>query len=58
MKFRPCIDIHNGKVKQIVGGSLLDTGNHATENFVAQQTAACFAGLYQSKKLTGGHIIL
>lgn len=58
MKFRPCIDIHNGKVKQIVGGSLVDTGNQATENFVAQQTAAYFARLYQSKKLTGGHIIL
>lgn len=40
MKFRPCIDIHNGKVKQIVGGSLRDEGNQATENFVAQQDAA------------------
>ena len=58
MKFRPCIDIHNGKVKQIVGGSLVDTGNQARENFVAQQTAAYFARLYQSKKLAGGHIIL
>ena len=58
MKFRPCIDIHNGKVKQIVGGSLVDTGNQVTENFVAQQTAAYFARLYQSKKLAGGHIIL
>ena len=35
MEFRPCIDIHNGKVKQIVGGSLLDEGNRAKENFVA-----------------------
>ncbi len=58
MKFRPCIDIHNGKVKQIVGGSLVDTGNQAKENFVAQQTAAYFARLYQSKNLAGGHIIL
>ena len=58
MKFRPCIDIHNGKVKQIVGGSLVDAGNQATENFVAQQTAAHFARLYQIKKLAGGHIIL
>lgn len=32
MKFRPCIDIHNGKVKQIVGGSLKDAGNQAQEN--------------------------
>ena len=35
MEFRPCIDIHNGKVKQIVGGSLKDAGDQATENFVA-----------------------
>ena len=35
MEFRPCIDIHNGKVKQIVGGSLKDEGNMADENFVS-----------------------
>ena len=35
MKFRPCIDIHNGLVKQIVGGSLKDIGDAATENFVS-----------------------
>ena len=40
MKFRPCIDIHNGKVKQIVGGSLTDRGNQATENFVSDLDAA------------------
>ena len=37
MKFRPCIDIHNGKVKQIVGGSLKDAGDQAKENFVSGQ---------------------
>lgn len=58
MKFRPCIDIHNGKVKQIVGGSLTDTGNAAKENFVASQDAAFFARLYQAYELKGGHIIL
>lgn len=42
MEFRPCIDIHNGKVKQIVGGSLQDTGNFARENYVAEQDAAFF----------------
>ena len=47
MEFRPCIDIHNGKVKQIVGGSLKDAGDQATENFVAEQDAAYFAKLYQ-----------
>lgn len=40
VKFRPCIDIHNGKVKQIVGGSLRDTGDQARENFVSEQDAA------------------
>jgi phosphoribosylformimino-5-aminoimidazole carboxamide ribotide isomerase len=58
MEFRPCIDIHNGQVKQIVGGSLRDAGDAATENFVAEQSAADFARLYQSMGLTGGHVIL
>lgn len=58
MEFRPCIDIHNGKVKQIVGGSLLDEGNLAEENFVAEQDAAFFAELYKHDGLRGGHIIL
>lgn len=58
MKFRPCIDIHNGKVKQIVGGSLKDTGDKASENFVSEQDAAFYAKLYRDKKITGGHVIL
>lgn len=58
MKFRPCIDIHNGKVKQIVGGSLKDAGDEARENFVSVQDAAFYAELYRSKKVTGGHVIL
>ena len=58
MKFRPCIDIHNGKVKQIVGGSLKDAGDQARENFVSQQDGAFYASLYKEKGLKGGHIIL
>ena len=58
MKFRPCIDIHNGQVKQIVGGSLCDIGDQANENFVASQDAAFFAKLYEKYGLKGGHIIL
>lgn len=58
MRFRPCIDIHNGKVKQIVGGSLKDEGDAARENFVAEQDAAFFAEMYQQAGLRGGHIIL
>ncbi|MBQ1310652.1 MAG: phosphoribosylformimino-5-aminoimidazole carboxamide ribotide isomerase [Blautia sp.] len=58
MRFRPCIDIHNGKVKQIVGGSLLDQTDAAKENFVSTQDAAFYARLYQEKGLRGGHVIL
>lgn len=58
MRFRPCIDIHNGKVKQIVGGSLLDQGNQAEENFVSEQDAAFYANLYKENGITGGHIII
>lgn len=58
MQFRPCIDIHNGQVKQIVGGSLLDAGNQAQENFVATQDAAFYAELYRKTGIRGGHIIL
>lgn len=58
MEFRPCIDIHNGKVKQIVGGSLKDEKNHAQENFVSAQDAAFYADLYKGKEIKGGHVIL
>ncbi|MCQ2548617.1 MAG: phosphoribosylformimino-5-aminoimidazole carboxamide ribotide isomerase [Lachnospiraceae bacterium] len=58
MHFRPCIDIHNGKVKQIVGGSLKDQGDFAKENFVSEMDAGFYANLYQQKELKGGHIIL
>lgn len=58
MKFRPCIDIHNGKVKQIVGGSLLDKGNQAIDNFVSEQDASFYGTLYQKNNLNGGHIII
>lgn len=58
MHFRPCIDIHNGRVKQIVGGSLSDTGNQAKENFVSEQDAAFYARMYKESGIRGGHIIL
>ncbi len=58
MEFRPCIDIHNGKVKQIVGGTLSDQDDCAQENFVAAQDAAFYARLYQKDQIRGGHIIL
>ena len=58
MRFRPCIDIHDGKVKQIVGGSLKDVGGGVQENFVSSYDAAWYAGLYKRYGLKGGHIIL
>lgn len=58
MRFRPCIDIHNGKVKQIVGASLKDEGDSARENFVSERDAAWYAGLYRRDGLFGGHIIM
>ena len=54
-KFRPCIDLHEGKVKQIVGGSLTD--EEAVENFVAEESAAHFADMFARDALQGGHVI-
>ena len=55
-KFRPCIDLHEGQVKQIVGSTLLDDGS-PTENHVATQPAAWFAAKYREDRLPGGHVI-
>lgn len=53
--FRPCIDLHEGKVKQIVGGSLNDEG--ADTNFISPYDSAYYAKLYKQHNLTGGHVI-
>ena len=58
MQFRPCIDIHNGKVKQIVGGTLSDEKDAALENFVSEKNASDYALLYKKMGLKGGHVIL
>ncbi len=58
MEFRPCIDIHNGSVKQIVGGSLKDEADSALENFVSEQDAAFYARLYRAHGIRNGHVIL
>ncbi len=58
MEFRPCIDIHNGKVKQIVGSSLDDISGSVDENFVSGQGASQFALLYKKYGLKGGHVII
>ena len=58
MRFRPCIDIHNGKVKQIVGSSLQDAGDSAAENYVSDADAAYYARLYKDNQYDGGHVII
>ena len=54
-RFRPCIDLHQGVVKQIVGGSLTDGG--ATTHFVSDRGSAHYANLFKNRRLTGGHLI-
>ena len=58
MEFRPCIDIHNGKVKQIVGSSLSDVDDKAKENFVSERDADFFAEFYREEGQRGGHVIM
>ncbi|MGO4698902.1 phosphoribosylformimino-5-aminoimidazole carboxamide ribotide isomerase [Paenibacillus sp. 2TAB26] len=55
MKFRPCIDLHDGKVKQIVGETL---NAEIIENFVSKQDSAYYAELFKKDALTGGHVIM
>jgi len=57
-RFRPCIDLHDGRVKQIVGSSLRDDGAGLKTNFVSDRDAAWYARLYQQDGLAGGHVIL
>ena len=56
-RFRPCIDLHQGVVKQIVGGTLTDDGDGPRENFVSDRSPAWFAETFRSDGLTGGHVI-
>lgn len=56
-RFRPCIDLHQGQVKQIVGGSLRDVGAGPVENFVSDKSPAWFAETFRNDALTGGHVI-
>lgn len=58
MKFRPCIDIHAGHVKQIVGGTLSDKGNGLIENFISAQPSSYYSQMFQKDGLKGGHVIM
>ncbi len=55
--FRPCIDLHEGQVKQIVGGTLADDSSGLVTNFVSERSAAWYAELYKADALRGGHVI-
>jgi phosphoribosylformimino-5-aminoimidazole carboxamide ribotide isomerase len=55
--FRPCIDLHEGRVKQLVGGTLTDAGAGLRTNFVAEHDAAWFAARFRDDGLRGGHVI-
>lgn len=57
-RFRPCIDLHEGRVKQIVGSSLSDDGSQPRTNFVSDRDASWFAELYSNDGLKGGHVIM
>src|SRR5579864_3568341 len=56
--FRPCIDLHEGKVKQFVGGTLESQSGNLKINFVTDRPAAWYARLYKGDGLKGGHVIL
>jgi len=56
--FRPCIDLHEGKVKQIVGGTLSEIAGRLQTNFVSEHPASWYADLYKRDGLKGGHVIL
>mmetsp|Transcript_9167 Transcript_9167/g.9236 ORF Transcript_9167/g.9236 Transcript_9167/m.9236 type:complete len:260 (-) Transcript_9167:42-821(-) len=59
MKFRPCIDLHNGVAKQIVGSTLSeDAGSAPVENFTSSLPTSYYANLYKEDDLSGGHIIM
>lgn len=57
MRFKPCIDLHNGFVKQIIGSSLSDSSESLVTNFQSENSPAWFAELYKKHGLTDGHII-
>lgn len=56
-RFRPCIDLHEGRVKQIVGSTLRDDGSSVRTNFVSEHGAEWFARRYAEDGLSGGHVI-
>ena len=58
LEFRPCIDLHDGQVKQIVGSTLGFKNQVVVENFTSEHDSTYYAKLFQEDKLTGGHVIM
>lgn len=57
-KFRPCIDLHSGQVKQIVGGTLSSVAADLKTNYVSKLPASHYAELYRKNDLRGGHVVM
>jgi phosphoribosylformimino-5-aminoimidazole carboxamide ribotide isomerase len=58
LQFRPCIDLHQGKVKQIVGATLNNENENVIENYVSTYDSSYYAEMFQRDNLTGGHVIM
>lgn len=58
MEFRPCIDLHDGKVKQIIGSTLGHENKEVVENFISEKDSSYYAKMFQQDGLTGGHVIM
>lgn len=57
-RFRPCIDLHSGSVKQIVGGTLTTTSSELKTNYVSELPSSHYAKLYRENDLHGAHVIM
>jgi len=57
-RFRPCIDLHAGKVKQIVGGTLSEVPGELKTNYVSELPSSHYAALYRDHDLRGGHVVM
>ena len=57
-RFRPCIDLHSGQVKQIVGGTLSEESRDLKTNYISKLPARHYAELYRNHELNGAHVIM
>lgn len=57
-RFRPCIDLHAGQVKQIVGGTLSTQESELKTNYISKHPAGYFSKIYRDASLLGAHVIM